>query len=154
MRLVPLPFQLWTPFAPLNRACNAQAGPPGHRALQEAGPSYQQALNVKIDYDALTYNAVLAGDDDGAMDLANKSIAQSLAWSAQEYFESLFKELALQPTRCRKTSPKANFSPTTVWPRSPPNPSVTSTNSTTLQITCFLIHPSAGSQNWRLRARW
>jgi hypothetical protein len=30
MRPVPLPFQLWTSFAPLDHACDAQAGPHRH----------------------------------------------------------------------------------------------------------------------------
>ncbi|WP_165979558.1 hypothetical protein [Paraburkholderia guartelaensis] len=47
----------------------------------------------------MTHKAELAGDLIGAADYANKSIAKDLAFSAQEYFDSAFKELAIQPTR-------------------------------------------------------
>ncbi|HKR47851.1 MAG TPA: hypothetical protein VJU59_50675 [Paraburkholderia sp.] len=69
------------------------------RALQEAGMSYKEALADKTDYHALVHKADLAGDLNGATDYANKKIAQDLAFHARAYFDSAFKELAIQPTR-------------------------------------------------------
>lgn len=103
-RAIPLQYPVlftWKrkhPEFPLNEACYV----PQHdvfRALQEAGISYQQALNDKTDYGALAHKAELEGDDQGALVFATKQIAQALAESAQEYFDASFKELAIQPKR-------------------------------------------------------